>query len=75
MSLARALAARAVLINEGVPSTRIYPRALGAAGGDAGRDRVDVVPGPAGPAVSSPPVASPPAAEPGAAPAAKAREQ
>ncbi len=73
LSLARALAARAVLINEGVSSTRIYPRALGAAGGDAGRDRVDVVPGPAGPPVSSPPVASAPAAEP--APAAKAPER
>jgi outer membrane protein OmpA-like peptidoglycan-associated protein len=31
LSLARALAARAVLITEGIASTRIYPRAMGAA--------------------------------------------
>lgn len=42
LSLARALAARAVLINEGIPSTRIYVRALGPAGGDGPPDRVDV---------------------------------
>jgi hypothetical protein len=45
LSLGRALAARAVLINEGIPSTRIYPRALGATGGDTDRDRVDVTTG------------------------------
>jgi len=49
LSLARALAARAVLVNEGIASTRIYPRALGTAGGDTDRDRVDVVPGMPGP--------------------------
>ncbi len=49
LSLARALAARAVLVNEGIASTRIYPRSLGAAGGDMGADRVDVVIGPPGP--------------------------
>ncbi len=42
LSLARALAARAVLINEGVASTRIYVRALGSAGGDGPADRVDL---------------------------------
>jgi outer membrane protein OmpA-like peptidoglycan-associated protein len=44
LSLSRAIAARAVLVNEGIPSTRIYVRALGSndtAGGPA--DRVDVV--------------------------------
>ncbi len=49
LSLARALAARAVLITEGIASTRIYPRALGSTGGDAGADRVDVTAGPPGP--------------------------
>lgn len=47
LSLQRALAARAVLVNEGVASNRIYPRALGNAGGDAEPDRVDLVPQPA----------------------------
>ncbi len=42
LSLARALAARAVLINQGIPSTRIYVRALGPATGDGPPDRVDV---------------------------------
>lgn len=42
LSLARALAARAVLISEGIPSARIYVRALGAAGGNGPADRVDV---------------------------------
>ena len=42
LSLARALAARAVLINEGIVSTRIYVRALGASGGDGPPNRVDV---------------------------------
>ena len=45
LSLARALAARAVLMSEGIPSPRIYPRALGPAGGDADHDRVDVIAG------------------------------
>lgn len=44
LSLQRALATRAVLINEGVASSRIYPRALGSAGGDTDPDRVDVLP-------------------------------
>ena len=46
LSLARALAARAVLLHEGVASTRIYVRALGASGsGAAGLppDRVEVM--------------------------------
>lgn len=42
LALARALAARAVLINEGIPSTRIWVRALGPAGGGGPADRVDV---------------------------------
>ncbi len=51
LSLARALAARAVLINEGIASTRIYVRALGSASGDGPADRVDLnanVPGASG---------------------------
>ena len=47
LSLSRALAVRAILINEGIASTRIYPRALGATPGPSGMDgppdRVDVV--------------------------------
>ncbi len=42
LSLARALAARAVLINEGIASTRIYVRALGRAAADGPPDRVDL---------------------------------
>lgn len=47
LSLARALAARAVLMNEGIASTRIYVRALGVPGGDGPADRVDVTTDPA----------------------------
>ncbi len=47
LSLARALAIRAILISDGIVSTRIYPRALGAspgpAGSDAPSDRVDLL--------------------------------
>ncbi len=50
VSLARALAARAVLINDGIASTRIYARALGASAAPASDtepqgppDRVDIV--------------------------------
>jgi len=39
LSLSRALAARAVLISEGIVSTRIYVRALGATLGRAARSR------------------------------------
>ena len=61
LSLSRALAVRSVMINEGIPSTRIYVRALGTndpAGGPA--DRVDVTLGtpadqPAAPAPSPAP--------------------
>jgi len=42
MSLARGLSVRAALIADGVPSTRIYVRALGASGGDGPPDRVDL---------------------------------
>ena len=45
LSFARALAARAVLLHEGIPSPRIYPRALGPLGGDVLPDRIDVVAG------------------------------
>jgi len=63
LSLARALTARAVLINEGIASTRIYVRALGAAGGDGPPDRVDLTTAAPLPAASSP-AASSPAAKP-----------
>ena len=43
MSLDRALAARAVLMAAGVPSTRIYLRALGTASREGPPDRVDLV--------------------------------
>ena len=42
MSLARGLSVRSALIADGVPSTRIYVRALGAAVGDGPPDRVDL---------------------------------
>ena len=62
LSLGRALAARAVLIGEGVASTRIYPRAMGSTGGDMGPDRVDAVVGAPGPPPPEPAaVALPPA--------------
>ena len=56
LSLERALAARAVLMAAGIPSPRIYPRALGPLGGDALPDRVDVVAG-----ASTPPPSESPA--------------
>lgn len=43
LSLARALAARSVLINEGIASTRIYVRALGTNGPEGPADRVDLI--------------------------------
>lgn len=43
LSLSRALAARAVLVNAGIASTRIYVRALGASGPDGPADRVDLI--------------------------------
>ncbi len=69
LSLSRALAARAILINEGIASTRIYPRALGATPSDGPPDRVDVTvagaaPPPAPPIAASPPAASPAPATP-----------
>jgi outer membrane protein OmpA-like peptidoglycan-associated protein len=42
MSLSRGLAVRAALMADGVASTRIYIRALGAGDGDAPADRVDL---------------------------------
>ena len=57
LSLARGLAIRALLINEGVASTRIYVRALGnnaEAIGAAAPDRADIVVGLPEPARSAP---------------------
>jgi outer membrane protein OmpA-like peptidoglycan-associated protein len=42
LSLSRALAVRSALMAQGVSSTRIYVRALGAAGGNDAPDRVDL---------------------------------
>ena len=42
LSLSRALAVRSALMADGVTSSRIYVRALGAAGGDETPDRVDL---------------------------------
>lgn len=42
LSLSRALAVRSALIADGVDSSRIYVRALGAAGGSEAPDRVDL---------------------------------
>ena len=64
LSLSRALAARAVLISEGIVSTRIYVRALGTTPSDGPPDRVDVVT--AGTPPSAPPAAAPPASTPAA---------
>ncbi|HTW25632.1 MAG TPA: OmpA family protein [Acetobacteraceae bacterium] len=45
LALERALAARAVLIHEGIPSTRIYVKAMGTDGiGTGPADRVDLLP-------------------------------
>ncbi len=76
LSLARALAVRAVLISEGIASPRIYVRALGSDGGDP-PDRAEVtrtapaVP-PAAPAAATPAPASPPVQATGAKPVAPA---
>lgn len=67
LSLERALAARAVLIHAGIPSPRIYPRALGATGGTGEPDRVDVVagaPAPTEPDAPTPQPAVPPEPRP-----------
>jgi outer membrane protein OmpA-like peptidoglycan-associated protein len=64
LSLSRALAARAILINEGIASTRIYPRALGATASDGPPDRVDVTVVGATPAPTSPTSATPASATP-----------
>jgi len=57
LSLARGLAIRALLINEGIASTRIYVRALGSnaeAIGTAPADRTDIMVGPTPPARPTP---------------------
>jgi hypothetical protein len=41
-SLARGLSVRAALIADGVPSTRVYVRALGSSSSDGPPDRVDL---------------------------------
>ena len=70
LSLDRALAARAVLMAAGVPSTRIYLRALGTASRDGPPDRVDlvVVTSQAAVAATPPPPGPPQPAVPNAAP-------
>jgi outer membrane protein OmpA-like peptidoglycan-associated protein len=72
MSLERALAARAVLINEGIPSTRIYVHANGtdAAGGPV--DRADIVLTPITPGPPQTPAAQAAAEAPARAAAAAA---
>jgi outer membrane protein OmpA-like peptidoglycan-associated protein len=42
LSLARAIAVRALLLTDGVPSSRIYLRALGSEPGQEPSDRVDL---------------------------------
>ena len=51
LAFERGIAARAVLINDGIASTRIYVRVIGAApaAGGAPADRVDLLPSQAGP--------------------------
>jgi outer membrane protein OmpA-like peptidoglycan-associated protein len=61
LSLSRALAARAVLMSEGIPSTRIYVRALGGTATPGPADRVDVqLVGSAPPDTPTAPAAAPP---------------
>lgn len=70
LALTRGLTARAVLIHAGIPSTRIYVRALGPTDvGDAPANRVDIILGnqtaqaaPASPAPATPETATPPVA-------------
>ncbi len=65
LSLARALAVRSALIADGVSSTRIYVRALGAQASDAPADRVDLsVLGANAPSIPASAPAEAPAARP-----------
>jgi len=64
LSLSRALAARAILINQGIDSTRIYPRALGATPSDGPPDRVDVTQVGIAPPVTPPNPSPPPPSAP-----------
>lgn len=66
LALARAMAARSILIAEGIASTRIYVRALGASGPAGPADRVDLVA--SGPAPAAAPAPGSPDPAPGAAP-------
>lgn len=59
MSLARGIAARAVLINGGIASTRIYVRAIGQPGDGSPADRIDVILSDPLPAVGDQPEATP----------------
>ena len=68
MSLARGLAARAVLINAGIPSTRIYVRVIGQPHDDGPADRVDLTsPEAAAPAATPVSASVPTGANPGPA--------
>ena len=69
MSLARGLAARAVLINGGVASTRIYVRAIGQPHDGGPADRIDVTRSDAVPPTPATSPAPAPAPAPAAAPA------
>ena len=62
VSLSRALAARAVLLGEGIASTRIYPRALGSTASQGPADRVDLLLAGAAPESGTPPAGAPPRA-------------
>lgn len=55
LSLTRGLAVRSVLLASGVPSARIYVRALGATGSEGPADRVELTVAPIGGASAPPP--------------------
>ncbi len=71
LSLSRALAARALLISEGIVSTRIYVRALGVATGDGPTDRVDLLRAGVAAPVTVPSTPPAPAVPPATAPASR----
>jgi outer membrane protein OmpA-like peptidoglycan-associated protein len=68
VSLSRAMAVRSALVADGVPSARIFVRALGEQYGDGPPDRVDLsVTGPNTPSATAPAETAPTAAAPTAA--------
>ncbi len=72
LAFERGVAARAVLINDGIASTRIYVRVIGAAPAatdGAPPDRIDLLPSPAVPGAPVGPAPASPGATPGAPPA------